>query len=146
MNVKHPNFVYADVKLEWDWVKPAIKSILKEQPKLTYRVEDVYASCVNNNAVLLTAEQTRFVVVETLTDPFTNKKTLNIWIAWVAPEHRTGGDTETYLPFFENMALDLDCTYLECSTNKESLGRLYSSIGWALKTQVYVRDLRDLGE
>ena len=44
------------------------------------------------------------------------------------------------------MALDLDCTYLECSTNKESLGRLYSSIGWALKTQVYVRDLRDLGE
>jgi hypothetical protein len=143
---EHPDFICGDIRLEWDWVKPAIESILQEQPLLTYRPEDVYANCVNGSAILMVVEKTRFVVAETIIDPFTHKKTLNIWVAWVAPEHRTGGNTETYLPFFENMALDLGCTYLECSTNKESLGRLYSSIGWALKTQVYVRDLRDLGE
>ena len=144
MNANLPNFICGDIRLEWDWVKPAIEAILQEQPKLTYRPEDVYANCVNGSAILMVVGQTKFVVAETIIDPFTNKKTLNIWVAWVAPEHRTGNDTETYLPFFETMGLDLGCTYVQCSTNKPSLGRLYTSIGWELKTQIYSRDLRQV--
>ena len=135
------NFVCSDVRLEWDWVKPQIENILSEQPYLTYRPEDVYANCINGNAILLTVGKTKFVVVETLTDNFTHTKTLNIWLAWVSPEHKSQTNTALHLPFFENMARDFGCSYLECSTDKPSLGRLYTSIGWKLKTQVYIKDL-----
>ena len=135
------NFVCSDIRLEWDWIKPQIETILLEQSHLTYRPEDVYANCVNGSAILLTIEKTKFVVVETLTDNFTHKKTLNIWLAWVSPEHKSQTNTALHLPFFENMARDFGCSYLECSTDKPRLGRLYTSIGWKLKTQVYIKDL-----
>ena len=134
-------FVCGDIKLEWDWIKPQIEDILKEQPYLTYRPEDIYASCVNGSAILMVASKVKFAIVEIITDSFTYKKTLNIWLAWVSPEHRTGSDTVSYIPHFETMARDLNCSYLECSTNKPSIGRLHASNGWKLKTQVYIRDL-----
>lgn len=134
-------FVCGDIKLEWGWVKPQIEDILKEQSSLTYRPEDVYARCVSGDAILMIAKKTKFAVVEIITDNYTYEKTLNIWLAWVSPEHRTGSDTVSYISHFETMARDFGCSYLECSTSKPSLGRLYASNGWKLKTQVYIRDL-----
>ena len=47
----------------------------------------------------------------------------------------------SYTGFFEKVARELDCSYLECSTSKVSLGRLYSSVGMNLKSQIYFKDL-----
>ena len=138
---KHLDFICADIRVEWDWIKPQIETILSKQPRLTYRPEDVYANCINGSAILMVVEKTKFVIVETTIDPFTHKKTLNIWLAWVSSEHKSQINTATHLPFFENMARDFGCSYLECSTDKPSLGRLYTSVGWELKTQVYIKDL-----
>ena len=141
-NIVEPlEFVCGDIRLEWDWVKPAIEFILQEQPLLTYRSEDVYARCVSGDAILMTANKAKFSIVEILTDNYTYKKTLNIWLAWVSPDHRTGSDTVSYISHFENIAREFNCYYLECSTSKPSIGRLHTSNGWKLKTQVYIRDL-----
>jgi hypothetical protein len=133
--------VFSDIRLEWDWVKPQIEQILLEQPELTYRPEDVYASCINGSAKLVTLDKNKFAVIEVTTDPFTYKKSLNIWVAGVTEDGKSGNTVLSYTGFFEKVARELDCSYLECSTSKVSLGRLYSSVGMSLKLQTYVKDL-----
>jgi|TARA_R110000803_G_scaffold103247_1_gene171342 hypothetical protein len=133
--------IFSDIKLEWDWIKPQIKQILLEQPELTYRPEDVYASCVNGTAKLVTLDRNKFAVVEVNTDVFTHKKSLNVWVAGATEEGKSGATILTYTGFFEKFARECGCSYLECSTSKASLGRLYNSIGMSLKLQIYVKDL-----
>ena len=133
--------IFSDVRVEWDWIKPQIEAILKDQPELTYRPEDVYANCINGSARLATLDKNKFAIIEVLTDIFTQKKSLNIWIAGVTEEGESGATILSYTGFFEKVARECECSYLECSTAKVSLGRLYSSIGMTLKLQTYVKDL-----
>jgi hypothetical protein len=133
--------VFSDIKIEWGWIKPQIKQILLEQPELTYRPEDVYASCVNGAARLVTLDGNKFAIIEVITDTFTYKKSLNIWLAGAVEEGKSGTTILTYIGFFEKIAREYGCSYLECSTSKASLGRLYSSVGMNLKLHTYVKDL-----
>ena len=136
--------IFSDVRVEWDWIKPQIEAILKDQPELTYRSEDVYANCINGSARLVTLDGNKFAIIEVITDTFTYKKSLNIWIAGVTKEGKSGATILSYTGFFEKVARECECSYLECSTTKVSLGRLYSSIGMTLKLQTYVKELGEV--
>ena len=103
--------VFSDIRIEWDWVKPQIEQILSEQPELTYRPEDVYASCINGSAKLVTLDKNKFAVIEVTTDPFTYKKSLNIWVAGVTEDGKSGNTVLSYTGFFEKVARELDCSY-----------------------------------
>jgi hypothetical protein len=77
------NPICVDIREEWDWVRVGVEEILAEQPQLTYRAEDVYAACVNNNALLWVTEQSDGFVVSTQeTDSHTGDRTFLVWVAW----------------------------------------------------------------
>ena len=46
--VKEPSCdpVIADIRDQWDWVRPALLEIKSDTPTITWRPEDVYAECV----------------------------------------------------------------------------------------------------
>ncbi len=71
----------ADIRKEWDWVSKGVREILEGTPQLTFRQEDVYAACVNGQAMLwITTEG--FVVTTVEVDQFTEDRTLLVWLAW----------------------------------------------------------------
>lgn len=129
--------VISDIRTEWDWVKTGVKEILSEQPTLTYRPEDVYASCIAGESHLVTVEKSKFVVLKISTDEFSLEKTLYLWLCWVAPEIRTGENIKEYIEYFKQLAVSENCKYLETGTTTKALGRLYTSIGMELTTMTY---------
>jgi hypothetical protein len=46
--------VISDIRREWNWVKYGVEEIIHKYPWLTYRAEDIYAACVNGQAILYT--------------------------------------------------------------------------------------------
>ena len=47
--------ILTHIREEWVWVKRGIEEILAEQAQLTFRPEDVYAACLNEEAHLWVA-------------------------------------------------------------------------------------------
>tara|TARA_R110000851_G_scaffold255450_1_gene407988 strand:+ start:48 stop:521 length:474 start_codon:yes stop_codon:yes gene_type:complete len=129
--------VVSDIRKEWGWVKIGVNEILAEQPTLTYRPEDIYASCVSGESHLITVENNKFVVLKISTDEFSLDKTLFMWLCWVAPEIRSGENIKEYMEYFLALAKKEGCKYLETGTTTKALGRLYTSIGMELTTMTY---------
>lgn len=129
--------VVSDVRVEWDWVKQGVKEILRDQPTLTYRPEDVYASCIAGESHLITVEKSKFVVLKISTDEFSLERTLYLWLCWVAPEIRTGENIKEYIEYFRKLAVSENCKYLETGTTTKALGRLYTSIGMEVTSSTY---------
>ena len=78
---------HAQIREEWDWVKAGIEEILFEQAQLTFRPEDVYAACLNEEAHLWVAPE-GFVISTSELDPFTGARTFLLWLAWAKKRDR----------------------------------------------------------
>jgi hypothetical protein len=133
--------VIADIRKEWDWVKVGVKEILIDQPQLTYRPEDVYAECVNGNATLFVLGK-NFAITTVYLDKYTDDKIFLGWLTWgknIQNAHR-------YVHFFEKVARDCGCVYMEGRTSIDRLGEYYLENDWKLETRVFRRKLEQYGE
>ena len=128
--------VVADIRKEWDWVKIGIAEILTDQPQLTYRAEDVYAECVNGDATLFILEK-NFAVTTIYLDKFTNDKVFLRWLTW----GKNMKNAHRLVTFFEQVARDCGCVYVEGKTSIDRLGEYYLENGWELETRVFRRKL-----
>ena len=128
--------VVADIRKEWDWVKTGVGEILLEQPQ-TYRAEDVYAECISGNATLFTLEK-NFAVTTMYLDKFTDSKIFLMWLTW---GKNIQNASVNFIDFFEQVARDSGCVYLEGMTPIDRLGEYYLETGWRLDTRVFRRDL-----
>jgi hypothetical protein len=135
--------VVADIRKEWDWVKTGVGEILLAQPQLTYRAEDVYAECMSGNATLFILGK-NFAVTTMYLDKFTDSKIFLVWLAW----GRNMQNAHKLVTFFEQVARDSGCAYIESMTSIDRLGEYHLENGWRLDTRVFRRDLelRHAGE
>lgn len=132
--------VLKDIRDEWDWVKFALEDLKSQIPSLTWRVEDVYAECLYGHALFYTAEE-GFVIINVITDQYTKERTLHFWICWA--EVLGGHNVIKYLPFFENVAKQLECKYLEVWTPVDQLEVYLKENGWSLDTRVFTRRINE---
>lgn len=130
--------VLAHIREEWDWVKRGIEEILAEQPLLTFRAEDVYAACLNEEAHLWVAPE-GFVISTAERDEFTGARTFFLWLAWA--KDRGQCCAIKYIPFFTNVAKESGFKNLETRTPVTALERYFLADGWRKETVVYTREL-----
>lgn len=130
------NPVLVDIRDEWYWIKPALEELKEQIPSLTWRVEDVYAECLYGNALLYTAAE-GFVIINVMTDQYTKERTLFFWIAWA--KGVGGSNVINYLPFFEDVGKQLECSSLETWTPVNELEPYFCKNGWDLSTRVFTR-------
>jgi len=97
-----------NIREVWDEVRPGLERIKAEWPESnTWRVEDVYAEVVNENAVLYRTED-GFAVCTLETDRWTGVTDLFIWIAYSYDDKR-GGILKKYWPSFIKSAKHSGC-------------------------------------
>ena len=133
--------VIADIRKEWDWVKVGVKEILIGQPQLTYRPEDVYAECVSGNATLFVLGK-NFAITTVYLDKYTDDKIFLGWLTW----GKNIQNAHKYVHFFEKIARDCGCVYMEGRTSIDRLGEYYLENDWKLETRVFRRKLEQYGE
>ena len=133
--------VIADIRKEWDWVKVGVKEILIDQPQLTYRPEDVYAECVNGNATLFVLGK-NFAITTVYLDKYTDDKIFLGWLTW----GKNMQNCHRLVHFFEKIARDCGCVYMEGRTSIDRLGEYYLENDWKLETRVFRRKLEQYGE
>lgn len=130
--------VVSDIRREWDWVRRGVEEILRSARTFTYRPEDVYAACINKQAVLWTTSE-GFVISTTEIDPFTDRKTMFLWLAWA--KDRGNSLVSKYQTFFERVATEAGYSYLETRSPHLGLMQHLESHGWTIDTVVYTRAL-----
>lgn len=134
--------VVADIRKEWDWVQIGVREILLGQPQLAYRPEDVYADCVTGAATLFIDEHQNFAVTTVEVDRFTGASTFLIWLAWCSGKGlRHTSFLELYTPFFERVARDCKCDFVEARSSLDKLNEYYLKSGWDLETRVFRRKI-----
>lgn len=126
------------IRDEWHWVKQGIEEILAEQPQLTFTPEDVYAACVNGEAVLWVAPE-GFVVNTADNDMYSGKRTFFVWLAWA--KQRGQNCVLKYYPFFERIAKEYGFDQIEVRTPISELEGYLISEGWRKDTVVYTRGI-----
>jgi hypothetical protein len=129
---------YANVRDEWDWVKQGVEEILAEQPQLTFRAEDVYAACLNEQAHLWVAAE-GFVITTSEVEDFSGHKTFLLWLAWA--KDRGQSCAIKYLPFFAQIAKENGFKNIETRTPVSALEKYFLAEGWTKDTVVYTREL-----
>lgn len=134
--------VVGNIRQEWDWVKIGIQEILDAQPQLTYRPEDVYAECINGTATLFIDEHKSFAVTTVEVDRFTGQNTFLIWLAWCSKKGlKRNSSIVMHTSFFEQVARDCRCSFLETKSPLDKLNEHFIKNGWDLNTRVFTRKL-----
>jgi hypothetical protein len=128
----------ADIRMEWDNVRPGIEEILSDTPQLTFLPEDVYSECVNDRATLLTSPA-GFVILTIESDPFTRDRTLLIWLAYMYV--RSTNSWLDHMEWFEGVARGLQCKFIEMRSAVPKMEAYASRNGWSLDTKVYTREV-----
>lgn len=128
--------VLTDIRTCWPLVRQGIQEILRDLPQLTYREEDVYSECCNENALLFTSPK-GFVVVSMEQDPFNGDLILLLWLAWAKNRGENMG--LIYLEYFEDVAREFGCTSLEVRSAVPELEKYLTENGWDLDTRVFRR-------
>lgn len=105
----------SDIRQYWDEVRPGLERIKAQMPKAcSWRPEDIYAACVNGDAVLYRTED-GFAVCTLETDQYSGTSDLLIWIACsYHPEGR--GMLKKYWPSFIEVAAHLGCRGIQTQT------------------------------
>ena len=138
-NVSYTAPVMADVRKEWHWVRDGIQEILDEIGTLTYRPEDVYASCLTGGSVLWITHE-GFVVSTTNIDPFTDNRLFLIWLAW--SKQKNTEIAVKHQPFFEKYARDTGHVGMELRSPYLGLMKyMTEKLGWTLDTIIYTKAL-----
>ena len=112
-----------NIREVWDKIKPCLEEIKAAWPLLsTWRVEDVYAEVIAEQAVLYDTED-GFAICTLKIDPYTQDRDFYIWIAY-AYDDRRGGILTKYLPSFIEVARDLGCTKVTTASNHPALAKM----------------------
>lgn len=135
---KAVNPVIVPIREHWEAVKVGINEILAEQPQLTFRPEDVYAACLNEEAHLWVAPE-GFVITSSERCQFTGARTLLLWLAWA--KNRGDNCAVKYLPFFEQVAREHGYKSIETRTPISALEDYFLADGWTKDTVVYTREV-----
>lgn len=131
--------VLTDIRKVWRKVRRGIRSILLEQSQLTFIPEDVYAACVNGQALLWTTDE-GFVITTSEVDEFNDERSFLIWLAFAYGG--TGGKlVMKHQQFFENAARDAGYKALEVRSPVLGLKEYLLFQGWEIDTIVYTRRL-----
>ena len=106
----------------WPQMKPCLEQLKQDWPELsTWLVEDVYASIASDESVVYMMED-GFAVCRDMTDPYTGKKDLFIWIA---VSFKPGGNLiEKYLPSFIAVARDYEYGAVVTQSNHPALAKV----------------------
>lgn len=131
--------VMADVRKEWGWVKRGVEEIIKSSSNLTFRAEDVYASCLTQRSILWITHE-GFVVSTTDIDMFTDEKIFFIWLAWAKTK---GTDIAArHQAFFETVARETGHTKLELrSPHLGLMNYLTQQLGWEINNVSYIKKI-----
>lgn len=128
-----------NIRQEWDWVKKGVEEILKLDPNLTFRPEDVYASCVNGESQLW-IHPDFFNVATIEVDPFTGQKTFLLWLSWA--KKRGGANAVTFASFYEDVARQCQCSRIETrSVQMPAVDYAVEKVGWQIREIVFGKDL-----
>ena len=131
--------VYTDIRQCWDKVKPGIVEIIREDPFITFIPEDVYSECVNERAFLYTSS-VGFLILAVEVDQFTKDKTLLLWIAYT---YKKGGHNWlAHNDWFNNLAKEAGCKYLEARSRVPEMESYTRTIGWELDTRIYRKEVK----
>ena len=134
--------VIGNIRKEWDWVKVGIQKILDGQPHLAFRPEDVYVECVTGVATLFIDEHKNFAVTMIETNKYTNENTFLIWLAWCSGKGlRHNSFRDLYVPFFEEVARDCKCDFIEVRSSLDKSNEYYINNDWVIDTRVFTRAL-----
>ena len=131
--------VLANIRQEWDWVRPVIEELLLDNTDVDAIPEDVYAACKTGAANLWLVPDgmfiTRFEYGEC-----NNEKTLDIWFAWSKNiGSRIGTDVHKFL---EPFAKAHGCAAIEFGTRYQPLiDYLCADLGYRVSTQILRKDL-----
>ena len=124
----------ADIRQHWEVVKSGIVEILLENPTLTFIPEDVYSECVNERAFLYMSS-VGFLILTIEVDQFTKDKTLLLWIAYTY--NKGGHEWLAHEEWFDNLAKQAGCKYLEARSRVPEMESYTKKIGWELDTRIY---------
>lgn len=139
-NINYTTPVLADIRKEWGWVKRGVEEILSSSDKLTFRPEDIYASCLTQKSYLWITHE-GFVVSTTDIDPFTNQKIFFIWLAWA--KNRGNDIAAKHQAFFENVARATEHDLMELrSPHLGLMNYMTETLGWEVNHVSYVKNLR----
>lgn len=108
---------------------------MKEELNPDWRLEDVYASCVNQEAFLYTDQERTengFVIVQSQHIPFKSGRKLLIWIAFDPVEN----SFEQYQADLEELAKATGHTEMEIQTPHDGLSKKAEAFGYDLKWHV----------
>lgn len=112
-----------DLREVWDTIKPGLEAVKQAWPELsTWRVEDVYAAVLQEQAVVYTTED-GFAVCMLETDEYSQRSDLFIWIAY-SYENGPGGLMKKYLPSFIEVARSLGCRGVSTASNHPALAKI----------------------
>jgi hypothetical protein len=125
---------FADIRDHWIFVKPGLEAIA-EKIDPDWRVEDVYASCVNGDSYLMVdpaRTTTGFCVLQSVPIPFRKASKLLIWIAYdPIPE-----SAAVYAEELETLARNTGHESIEIWTPHEGLVNLAQGFGYQFKYSV----------
>jgi hypothetical protein len=113
----------SNIREVWDRIKPGLEEIKAQWPALsTWRVEDVYAAVIMEQAVLYATDD-GFAVCTLDIDQYSGEKDLCIWIAYAY--NKGQGTLNKYLPSFIEVARDLGCRGVSTLSNHPALSALF---------------------
>jgi hypothetical protein len=105
----------------WEYIKPAIESIVSELPWRDFRAEDVYASCTAGESVVFVDAGVplgeSFFVARVDEEAMTKEKVMSLWIAYSSSPNAAGRVMEA----IEQIAANSGCSYIEFITGSEKL-------------------------
>ena len=113
----------SNIRDVWDDIKPGLEAVKRDWPELsTWRVEDVYAAVLQEQAVVYVTED-GFAVCKLDTDDYSQETMLCIWIAYAYKANR-GGILKKYLPSFIEVAKRLGCKGVSTLSNHPALAAM----------------------
>lgn len=122
---------FVDIREVWDVVRPGLELIHSENNP-DWRIEDVYAACVNKQSFLLmdsALTASGFIVLQTKSHPFRDSKIMLIWIAF----DPVPGSLMTYADELEALALHTGHSEIEFLTPHRGLWDLGQQYGYRLR-------------
>jgi len=126
-----------DIKADWSKVRPALEEIARANPQ-SWIPEDIYSECVHGLASYFAAPE-GFVIAKITRDDMNGDVSLFIWIAY--SYELGGGNVHKYMPYFEKVAVELGCGYLETASPVPELEPYLVNAGWKVKTRVFVKEV-----
>jgi hypothetical protein len=130
----------ANIREEWHWVKLGIEEILHLDPNLTFRPEDVYASCVGGESQLW-VHPNFFNVATIEVDEFTGDRTFLLWLSWA--KERGGANAVAFASFYEDVARQCNCQRIETrSAQMPAVQYAVDKVGWEIKEIIFGKNLR----